>query len=99
MINETPKPVVLDGTTGGELAVDPNQKGLQFAISGRATGIISVTVKGFGSDVFEEFTPAIDLDLSIDRTVKVEGFAASELKFTPNTAGGDFTVTIAQWPK
>ena len=98
MINETPKPVVLDGTTGGDVVVDPNQKGLQFSIAGRATGIISVTVKGFGSDVFTEFSPVIDLDLSVDRTVKVDGFAASELKFTPDTAGGDFTVTIAQWP-
>jgi len=97
-INEQPKPVLLDGTTGGTITINPESKGLQFAISGRATGNIAVTVKANGSDVFEEFDPVLLLDLATQRTAKVERFSVSELKFVPSVAGGDFTVTVTQWP-
>lgn len=97
-INKTPRPTVLDGTTGGTVTVDPNYKGLQFSISGRAVDNVAVTVKAAGSDVFQEFATPVVMDLTSNRVERVDGFAVDELKFIPDAAGDDFTVTITQWP-
>ena len=98
MINEQPKPVVMDGTVGGTITINPELKGTQFAISGRATGNITVTAMSNGSDVFEAFVPAVVVDLANERTYKVTGYSISQLQFVPDVAGDDFTVTVTQWP-
>ena len=97
-INQQPKPVLMDGTTGGTIDINSDLKGVQFAISGRAVGTIAVTVKTNGSDVFEEFTPALAMDLSTNRTYTSEFTSIEQLSFVPSAAGDDFTVTVTQWP-
>lgn len=95
-LNKPSRP--LDGTTGGSISANPEYYYTQAAISGRATGVINVKGMSYGSDVFEEFSTAINIDLADDkRTVIIKNASVVALQFTPAGAGDDFVVTLAQW--
>jgi len=45
------KAILLDGTTGGTVAVLPDYKSIQIAIAGRLTGVITVTATTLGEQL------------------------------------------------
>jgi hypothetical protein len=92
------KAIVIDGTTGGDISVLDEYRVVQIAISGRTTGLVTVTSRALGSDVYESFQPAIELDLAIERTEVIEGFSLESLRFSISPAGADYSVKITQWP-
>jgi hypothetical protein len=92
------KAIVIDGTTGGDISVLDEYRVVQIAISGRTTGLVTVTSRALGSDVFESFSPELELDLAIERTEVIEGFSLESLRFSISPAGADYTVKITQWP-
>jgi len=92
------KVVVIDGTTGGEITVLKEFHVIQLAVSGRATGLVTVKAKGLGSDVFESFSPELQLDLAIERTSVIEGYSIEALRFDVLPVGANYSVTITQWP-
>jgi len=91
------KAILLDGTTGGTVAVLPDYKSIQIAIAGRLTGVITVTATTLGAEGPEGFAPAFLIDLSKEYTGKIEGYVIESLTFTPDVAGDDFAVTVSQW--
>jgi len=97
-MNITNKPVTLDGTTGGEIAVIAEYHAIQVVIAGRATGTVTLTAKSLGGDVFEAFQPALTLDLSVERTCVIGGNSLIALNFEIDAGGADFDATITQWP-
>jgi hypothetical protein len=92
------KLVVIDGTTGGEITVLEEFHVIQLAIAGRATGLVTVKSRSLGSDVFESFSPELELDLAIERTSVIEGYSIEALRFDVVPVGADYSVTITQWP-
>ena len=92
------KTVLIDGTTGGEISLLEEFHVSQFAVSGRATGLVTVKGKALGSDVFESFSPELQLDLAIERTAVIEGYSIESLRFDVVPTGADYSVTITQWP-
>ena len=88
----------ISGTTGGEIQIDPENKVIQVAISGRSTGLVTVKAVSYGSDLIEDFSPPVVIDLtSGDRTEIIEGYSLQSLEFSSNS-GDDYQVTITQWP-
>lgn len=96
MITINPE-VKLDGTAGGNVGVNPTIPTIQVAIAGRSTGIVTVTAKSSGSDVYEALQPALTLDLTTERTAVISEYSLESLNFVPDVGGADFTVTISQW--
>ena len=92
------KAIVIDGTTGGDIDILDEYRVVQIAISGRTTGLVTITGRALGSDVDESFQPAIELDLAIERTEVIEGFSLESLRFSISPAGADYTVKVTQWP-
>jgi len=91
------KAVTIDGTNGGDIRVWPNYRNTQLAVAGRSTGLITVTAKALGADVFESFSPELQLDLSIERTAVIQGYSLIRLNFEIDPSGPDFTVKTTQW--
>ncbi len=96
MITSSPE-VTLNGTTGGNIGVNPTIPNIQIAIAGRTSGIITVTARSHGSDVYEALQPIMTIDLSVERTAVLDGYSLKSLNFSPSVAGDDFKVTISQW--
>lgn len=90
-------PVILDGTNGGVVAVNPDLPSIQISVSGRTSGTLTFTGRSFGSDVYEAFQPALTLDLSTERTAVVDGYSLDSLSVAVSVGGDDFDVTISQW--
>ena len=71
------KAILLDGTTGGTVAVLPDYKSIQIAIAGRLTGVITVTATTLGAEGPEGFAPAFLIDLAKEYTGKIEAMLLS----------------------
>lgn len=93
----TNRVVNIDGTFGGSVPLNKTHTTTQIVIAGRSVGILTVTGKSTGSDVYESFNPALTLDLSAERTATIDGFSLESLFVSPGTAGANFTVTVTQW--
>lgn len=91
----------MDGTAGGSFlevdGLDQDLKFIQLSISGRTTGVITVTAKSDGGHAVEPFSVGLDINLAAgEYTVFPEG-AFTELVLTPSIAGDDFVATLNQW--
>lgn len=89
---------VMDGTTGGTIEVIPDYKGVQVSVSGRTTGILTITGQAYGGEAAE---PVVDgtIDLGAGQYTRwIENVSFESLTLAPDATGNDFTVTVTQWP-
>lgn len=77
-----------------DLAGPPMYANTQITFSGRATGVVTVTARASGGDVYETVTDAA-IDLAVKRTLVINGFSVNSLRFS-DAGTGAFTATIIQ---
>ncbi len=81
-------------TVNVPLKAGPDYASTQIAFAGRATGTVTVTARGYGSDKFDAITGGA-VNLATTGTLVIAGFSLAELKFV-DAGSGTFDVTVIQ---
>lgn len=93
---------LMTGGVADTINVLPDYKRIQISISGRTSGIITITGTADGGEgpepIEDKDGTQITIDLSVRYTVIIDGAAMTQLTMTPDVAGDDYTVKISQWP-